>query len=141
MENCPKCQSDQFKKLSLIYAEGTSNGKAIGIGMTGGGNVGVGVGASASITNLATKCTPPVTPTENAGGALGALFIVGQIVTSVTTGAGWLYFFVILIPGLIFSVIQIQKEEKEMLIKHTAALEDYDKKFMCLRCEMKTATQ
>lgn len=135
MQNCPKCQSEEFKKLSLIYADGTSSGKSVGVGVTGGGSVAVGVGASASITQLATKCAPPVKSKGEAGGLVGAILVMGQIAVAVATGAGWFYFFLILIPGMIYVYSCSQQEEKQLLAKHNAALEDYNQKYLCLRCE------
>jgi len=66
---------------------------------------------------------------------LGGALVMGQIGVSIATSAGWIYFFLILVPGLIFVYNQSQSEDKEIQAKHTGALEEYNQKYLCLRCE------
>jgi hypothetical protein len=79
--NCPKCDSPDIRKFSVIYESGTTvgdfSGGAVGVSGDGGLAGGILAGSSGSQTLLAKRVTPPQSHT----GAVFVIAIVAAIVT------------------------------------------------------------
>ena len=142
MKNCPVCQSDSFKKISLIHEEGVSAsfGAGVGVGMSGLG-VGVGVGGGKTTTALAAKCSPPIKNKKAFEHQVGYfLFLVFLVPLAVAFTAndswgeiGWFWkawagF------GVCFMVWMNIKFDEKQDKAHKQAVEEYDKTYMCTRC-------
>lgn len=140
MKNCPACQSDQVRKISLIHEEGVRAGVGIGVGVSVSG-VGAGVGAGVSTSVLATKCAPPKKDKDaffkQVGGGLLLVFVVPLIISLMASGSwgetGWFWkawagLGLALIAWLQFKFDKKQEEAYQQ------ALADYEKTFMCCRC-------
>lgn len=59
---CPRCNSDNIQKLSVIHAAGTATNSSVGAGfglMGGAGAMGMASGTGISETNLARLARPP----------------------------------------------------------------------------------
>lgn len=136
MQNCPSCQSDQFKKASLIHAEGISVGAAVGVGA---GGVAGGVGGSTSI--LAAKCAPP-TKDKNAymnriGSWILLVFFVPLMIATFAASSFsevGLFWKVWAGLGVAIAAWSGAKFEKAADASYRQATADYEKTYMCLRC-------
>ena len=119
MQNCPTCQSDQFKKATLIYDENRSDTKSA----------------------LAIKCAPPKLKEASPFGhvsmwkvllALMPPFIAYKLADSLEkTGFIWILWGCI---GLAFLLWKSWGAFKEHQLKQARALTEYEKCYMCLRC-------
>lgn len=140
MKNCPACQSDQIKKISLIHEEGVRAGGSIGAGITSSG-IGAGVGVGVSTSLLAAKCAPPKKDNEaffkQAGNGLLLVFFVPLVIALMANGSwgetGWFWkawagLGLALIAWLQFKFDKKQEEAYQQ------ALADYDRTYMCSRC-------
>jgi len=63
---CPKCDSENVQKLSVIFSEGTTSTRQgmMGLGIGGSGAIGGAVGGGTSSTTLAKSVAPPTAPKE-----------------------------------------------------------------------------
>lgn len=140
MQNCPSCQSDQFKKLALIHAEGTSTSAGVGVGIAPGG-LGAGVSAGVSTTKLAASCAPPVKDEKafanTHGHSYALIFFVPLMIAGFYSNSiseiGW-YWWVWGGIGLLLAFDTFVKFEKTAQAQYEAALAEYDRTVMCTRC-------
>lgn len=140
MKNCPECQSDQFKKLSLIHAEGISSNISAGVGVSSGG-VGVGVAKGKSISDLAASCAPPKSMKEKVGSQAMALpifatfipFLIASQGLRSFSDIGW-YWYALMIAGFVWSSVRSHRAEKAYLVKFKEEMDDYEQSYMCTRC-------
>ena len=140
MKNCPACQSDSLKKLSLVHQEGVRAGANIGIGITSSG-IGAGIGAGVSTSLLAAKCTPPKKDKDaffkQSGGSLLLVFFTPLVIALMANGSwgetGWFWkAWASLGFGLIaWLQFKFDKKQEE---EHQHALAEYEKTYMCARC-------
>ncbi len=127
--NCTKCNSENTQKFSLIHRNGSSNVDlaTTGVGV-GRGGLSVGTAATNGTTqsHLATKCAPP--EKMKLLGPAFAVFILGAIASiwlgqfAVWAGIGLAIFY-------IFTAIKHNRNEFPKLYA------EWDRKFLCMRCE------
>lgn len=140
MKPCPVCQSDQFKKAALVFSEGQSVTVGAGVGI-GTGGVGVGVGRGITKTMLSDTCSPPKQMKSTPFGdaklwqillvIIPGLFAFVDGVNFTGMDCFWLAWG---ICGLVFLFSKGWAAEREIVAKHKASLDLYDKTYMCLRC-------
>lgn len=120
MNNCPSCQSDQFKKAALVYGEGHPGAKKSAIAETCAppklkeppmfGNL--------SMWQLLVVVIPPLIGFGAAGSIADASYL-------------WIAWGGV---GLTYLLWKSWGSFKEHQSKQANALAEYDKCFMCLRC-------
>ncbi len=140
MKPCPSCQSDQFKKATLVHAEGQSVTVGVGAGISGGG-LGVGVGRGVTKSLVAETCAPPKKPEPKLFGdtpmwlALVAFIppMIGFAAAGSLANASYIWV-VWTCLGFAYLGWKSWKPFKENEARHVHALAEYDKNFMCLRC-------
>jgi hypothetical protein len=136
MKACPQCESDQLKKASLVHEEGT--GVAVGIGVSTHGSVGVAGGVTAS--TLALRCAPPKQRTDIISSRTGyaLLFGIVPVLVAGTAAGSWsnlgTFWIVWLIVGLGFFFHCSLKDFNASKALHDAAMEEYQKTYICGRC-------
>lgn len=140
MVNCPHCESDQFKKATLVHAEGQSVTVGVGVGV-GSGGLGIGVGRGATTSALAEKCAPPKMKEPNIfGDAKMWQFLVVAIPTLFAFAGGghfsgmdffWLTWGA---AGSLFLFSKGWDAQKKGIEKHKLDIALYEKTYMCLRC-------
>lgn len=138
MKPCPKCQSINCKKASLIYAEGTS--ATVGAGISMSGNIGVGVASTKS--SLAAKCAPPQMikgfPPDtlfNISIAAAVIIIASNLLAPIVQPSSPAPFiFILTLLYLPYLNSQNKKWVKIKKAEHLLAIEAYDKKFICMVC-------
>lgn len=129
--SCPKCQSDDWKLASLVYAEGlthvstASQGGGIGVG-TGGIGVGVGGGKTTGThqTALSRLAAPP------SGLSASIACLAGVLLFSLLAwlfSAAWL----VLTAFCAFGVIAWWSSDIEA---NKAAMAEWSDRRMCQRC-------
>lgn len=137
MKNCPTCQSDQFKKATLVYAEGHSITVGGAIGVNSGG-VGVGVGKGVTRSRVADICAPPSrAPFHPFGDAKlwQAALVLVSLLIALRDGIQVDYFWLLISGvGAAFIIYKAAKTESRISAKHEADLKEYEKAYMCLRC-------
>lgn len=145
MSNCPSCDSKNTKTLAMVWAGGGRQGKSgfsgISVSTSGRVSVGVGRGRSSSQSHLAASCAPPKLSSlpKIVIGVLFIIFVVPLLkgILSVFSEPklldGILNFFICapLLGLLIWGLIKIYKK---MDAQNKAALSDYYKTWICLRC-------
>lgn len=134
---CKSCNSDNIRKLSIIYESGTANfdGKASGSGSTLG-TFGVGLNSYSSTFNgssmslLAEKASPPMKfryflVLKNLLIFMFIGIVLGNIYDFVESFVNFFYFFfvIVYVLGWIYNKY-VYKPEKII----------WDKSFMCLKC-------
>lgn len=140
MKNCPNCQSDQFKKATLINAEGQSVTAGLGVGVSAGG-IGAGFGGGVTSTALAAKCAPPKLDKDafakQSGNWMLLIFFVPLIIAYLSTQSfSEVGFFWKVWAGLGFAYMAWMNHKFDKAYKDAFAnsLADYEKTYMCLRC-------
>jgi DNA-directed RNA polymerase subunit RPC12/RpoP len=143
---CPKCGSEEVKKLSIVHASGFSNLQSqtlmSGVGI-GGGEIGIGMGTAVTSgtqqTSLSTSVAPPAQRKPRSGppAAWGCgTIIVGTIIAVAAESAG--VFEVALLIGLIIWAVMTNSEQQAAKRWNQAELphlkEKWDRSVMCLRC-------
>ena len=140
MKNCPTCQSDQFKKATLLHAEGQSVtvGGVVGVGP---GGIGLGAGRGVTKSVLANTCAPPKRPPSSPMGdaKLWQIFVVAiPLFIAFRNGTNfsgvdylWLLFGG---AGAVYLFSKGAKAETQIRARHAEELEKYEKTYMCLRC-------
>ena len=142
--NCPKCQSDDVRRLSLIHKAGASTFEAatsaIGIGGGGEGFLGGLVGASTSgrqRTKLSQEAAPPrrreLSTFEFACLIVGAIMIFVNL-SSVTNPSGPNLWFIIGIAGVANGGVALYRAIKWNRDEHPALQKRWEDSFMCMRC-------
>jgi len=126
---CPSCGSDNYTKVSLAYAQGTSSisSTTTGIGLAAGG---FGVGGASTTGQqqsvLAQKLKPPTDPS----GAIGCLIVLCVILFfSGAISGGWAPMMVFVIPCIVLLVAKINS-----VPKYLESMAQWQKLFICLRC-------
>ncbi len=142
--NCPKCQSDDVRRLSLIHKAGASTFEAatsaIGIGGGGEGFLGGLVGASTSgrqRTKLSQEAAPPrrreLSTFEFACLIVGAIMIFVNL-SSVANPSGPNLWFIIGIAGVANGGLRLYRVVKWNRDEHPALQKRWEDSFMCMRC-------
>ena len=129
---CPGCGADHIKKASLVYAQGV--GLSAGA-LAGSSGINAGIGVNAS--GLALKAAPP-----KRGGSFknffwllviwGNGFVFGPKwlgLSADTSFPAWWFF-----GGILTMIAVVAANRSEAKTAHAAALAEYDKVYMCLRC-------
>lgn len=140
MQNCPSCESDQFKKATLVHAEGQSITVGVGAGV-GAGGVGLGVGRGVTRSLVAETCSPPKRKQANPFGNAKLWQIVVVIVPGFIAFADGSNFTAInyfwatwCVVGILFLISRGGLEQQQIDAKHKSDLALYDKSYMCMRC-------
>ncbi len=126
MAKCPRCEGADFKKASLVYAEGTGVGLG---GMIGGAGANIGIGVNVSAAAL--RAGPP-----KRQGILSMLFWLAVIYANglVFIPRTSIWFDIFAWGWLVISVLALMSARSEYKKAHQQAMADYDAMFMCLRC-------
>lgn len=85
---CPRCNSNECTKASVLYEANTSTVNGFGAGMDLDGDIGLLTGHSRSQSLIAARFAPPRPPVD-----LGWLFMLVAILTGVTLGGFLTYSF------------------------------------------------
>jgi hypothetical protein len=133
---CASCKSENIQKLSLAYMAGSSEIQGVGLGVGMGGGVGLGTGMGTSQTLLSKRAAPPMitSPLFCAFGiwllCLGVFSILPVALPENTNGLLALFiilaFFATFWPPVRFY--------RYLNVKKKAEMEEYNKKYICLRC-------
>lgn len=132
MTSCPKCGSDDARKVSVIFEQGTTVNKMdpmVGVG-GGGGHLGLGVVAGVrwkGQSALAARLTPP-TRTRDAVAAGWSVFILGAILGIAATAPWWL------VIGIIVGVTTYGLIERAQKPAYQRALARWNRQWCCMRC-------
>lgn len=138
--SCPKCGSDQTKKLSLIYMAGTHaiSSSTIGAAVGRGSSLGVGVAVSSGYSQslLAQETAPPKKQE-----ALGSCFVivfgfVGGVIASIISGSD-VPFWAVFGGSLLLSFAIGRKAYLYNRYELPDLKEQWGKKYGCLQCGYK----
>jgi len=140
---CPHCDSDNTRRVSVIYQTGTSVGSFGGIGVSLDGDVGSFGGISASQTLFARNFQPPARPSSNPIGLIVLTLGCGFVFASFAyySGAfdfkpsqGWILVAVIgvLLLGAAMIILIADYDKKNRT--HHSALKRWAHQWVCLRC-------
>ncbi len=144
---CPKCNSQDTVKLSLLHMSGISNvstttkSAGIGIGIASGKKLGIGAGGGKGKTTGThqTKLSELSAPPENTGVSFSKMdviaLVVGFIIWCLCISAGndtlpylgWLGY------GLVIAFIYHRGRQKRTT-EYEYEYSNWSKKFMCNRC-------
>ncbi len=144
---CPKCDSQDTVKLSILYMSGISNvstktkSAGIGIGLASGKKLGIGVGGARGKTTGThqTKLSELAAPPENTGVSFSRthviLLVIGFIVWCICVSAGsnsltalaWLSYAL-----LIACIYYLAREKRTTEYENEYSI--WNKKFVCNRC-------
>jgi hypothetical protein len=140
MKNCPACQSDSLKKLTLIHQEGVRAEVNIGAGITSSG-IGAGAGVGVSTSLLAAKCAPPKKDTDafltQSGKGLALVFFAPLLIAVMgndswgETSLLWKWWASVGFGLIVLLQLEFDKKQEK---EHQQALADYEKTYMCTRC-------
>jgi hypothetical protein len=136
---CPYCESEDCKKVSLVFEAGTSAGSFAGVGAAGAGysggsalGGGVSVGNTSNQTLLAQRLAPPAKPDASVAIAAGLVTFValifgfsGRSVSGVVLAVAAINGLVAVFAGLVYS--ERQKSYPILLAR-------WQDLWMCLRC-------
>jgi hypothetical protein len=155
--SCPRCgQIDQVRKVSAVYASGTSTtsieSSTEGVGVTLGGSVGVGHARTLSRGSrhnaLSLKLAPPARPSHSGNGnaemTLGVVLLgVGAIIAIVSASQqneyGGLLYAPILLVGAISLLAAILKRTKwnreipQQLSIWQGRMDNWNRLYYCMR--------
>ncbi len=150
---CPQCGSTEFKKLSLVYAEGLSDLNACSRGwglLVGGGGADLGFGKVRTKGQIQTRLSQRVSPPRKwsywkilLGGLIGMLvveFVLGYIDTFLRAGGNFnqqLAWFGYAWLGLVGLVLCLAARHNLGLYPRRYRL--WDRSFMCRGCGQITA--
>lgn len=145
---CPRCGSTEFKKLSLVYAEGLSDLEARSRGwglLVGSGGAELGFGSFRTKGEIQTRLSQKVSPPRKwsywkivFGGLIGLMileFILGYVDTFLRTGGNFnqqLAWFGYTWLGVIAVILGITFRHNVWQVPKRCRL--WDRSFMCRRC-------
>lgn len=128
--NCPRCQSENTQKLSMLHELGTSiiDTATVGGGVGSHGSLGVGAAntTGTSQTKLAQKYAPP--KKEPVLGAFFGCAFLGLIASIFFSGVAFLI-------GAVLGVFAAYAGYKKNKEEYPAKLRQWQSQFLCLRCE------
>jgi hypothetical protein len=130
--HCPKCQSSDTRKVSVIYEMET---KGLG-GITYSGS-GLGVGFGVNQSMLGQKLAPPRMP-SHVGIIIGGLLFIFIILLIINGAFSWnlsaatnLFLLFILAIGLISIVVNLTNKDA---VVHKKDMDIWNKNWFCSRC-------
>ena len=133
---CPRCRSEDTRKLSLVYRDGTAvvSGRTAGLGAAGDG-MGAGVARSDGVhRSLAAIGAAPPEPVGTVG-ALALLFVAAiMVVVALTTGA-------YLVPGGLAALAGVagglwyRGAHRHNTLVYPAERWRWEHSYRCNRCE------
>jgi hypothetical protein len=136
MKPCPQCHSDQLKKASLVYEEGT--GVAVGVGVST--HSAIGIGSAVTASSLALRCAPPKEHMNKISRSTG-FAIIFSLISSLVASAGVQSFSDVSMFWKIWLAISLAltfrcffKDITQSQKLHTHALKEYDRTYICTRC-------
>ena len=131
---CASCKSENIQKLSLAYMSGSSKTQGVGLGVGMGGGVGLGVGTGTNQTLLSSMVAPPkiTSPLVGAVGIWIVIIMLSSIFPAVFPERSFT-----VIPTLILFILSFWgsfKFYRYLPAKNKTLMEEYNKKYICLRC-------
>jgi DNA-directed RNA polymerase subunit RPC12/RpoP len=142
---CPKCSSEDFRKLSVIYESGTQTGttKSTSTGRSSSAYLNAfdrqdvahhrstTVSESVHQTAQAAKCTPP--GTKKLRGAIGGIAVFGFFFLVTLSSPGlWTLVWAALCAGLGYYVYSAFKYNRGV---YPTLVEEWRNSYLCLRCD------
>jgi hypothetical protein len=133
---CASCKSENIQKLALAYMSGSSQTKGVGLGVGIGGSIGLGAGMGTNQTLLSNMVAPPKI-TSPFVGALGiwflAFFIYTALAVSMPQNMNILSSLLVVI-AFVATFWPPIKFYRYLTAKNKTLMEEYNKKYICLRC-------
>jgi hypothetical protein len=131
---CASCKSENIQKLSLAYMAGASKTQGVGLGVGMGGSVGLGVGTGTNQTLLSSMVAPPkiTSPLMGAIGIWIVIMMLSSIFSAAAPESNLSVIFSLVV--IIFSFWGSFKFYRYLSAKNNALMEEYNKKYICLRC-------
>jgi hypothetical protein len=135
---CASCKSENIQKLSVAYMAGASKTKGIGAGLGMGGGVGLGVGVGTNQTLLSRLVAPPKISSSsmNAFSAWILINAVGLFLLTAIAKSGPSESVIMALAFMIFaaSCWFAYKAYRKYEAINKVILDEYNKKYICLRC-------
>lgn len=136
--SCPTCQSEDVRRFSLVFKDGTSTIKlassSVGVGFGGGG---LGVGAAGTATTggqsslLAQELAPPKQKEFIAGGCLLALAFLFLAIGIAAKSLVWSILFLVLVA---FGGRRFKQASDFNRDEYPKLMSIWERSFVCLRC-------